>query len=83
MIYIAHRGNLNGPNKDENKPEYIKKSISLGFDCEIDIRYINNILYLGHDTPDYKIDLQFLSKPRIVEIQRKPHKIDLKTLFRF
>lgn len=60
MIYIAHRGNLNGPNKDENKPEYIKKSISLGFDCEIDIRYINNILYLGHDTPDYKIDLQFL-----------------------
>ena len=27
MIFIAHRGNLNGPNKiNENKPEYLKNA---------------------------------------------------------
>jgi len=60
MKLIAHRGNLDGPSKEENKPEYIEKSISLGYDCEIDVRYIDETLYLGHDTPDYEIDLHFL-----------------------
>jgi hypothetical protein len=61
MKYIAHRGNLNGPNPaDENKPEYILKAIQLGFECEIDVRYIHGGWFLGHDTPDYKIDLDFL-----------------------
>jgi len=61
MKYIAHRGNLNGPNTaDENKPEYILKALHLGFECEIDVRYINDEWFLGHDTPDYKIELKFL-----------------------
>ena len=61
MLLIAHRGNLNGPNPtDENKPETIKNVINMGYDCEIDVRYINNELFLGHDNPDYKTNLSFL-----------------------
>ena len=59
--FIAHRGNLYGPDiKNENKIDYILNSIEKGFDCEIDIRYINNTLYLGHDNPDYIVDISFL-----------------------
>ena len=51
MKVISHRGNLNGPNKQaENTIESIKSAINLGFDVEIDVWYIDNILYLGHDS---------------------------------
>jgi glycerophosphoryl diester phosphodiesterase len=51
MKVISHRGNLNGPNKQtENTIESIKAAINLGFDVEIDVWYIDNILYLGHDS---------------------------------
>lgn len=61
MKLIAHRGNINGVNKiKENLPEYILEAINLNYDCEIDIRLIDNVLYLGHDTPSYKIDINFL-----------------------
>ena len=61
MKLIAHRGNINGPNKEfENRPEYILNTLSLGFDCEIDVHMIDNELWLGHDNPQYKIDINFL-----------------------
>jgi hypothetical protein len=61
MKLIAHRGNIYGPNPElENKPEYILDAIKNGYDCEIDVRYLNNEYYLGHDNPDYKIELTFL-----------------------
>lgn len=61
MILISHRGNINGKIPEaENNPEYIDDTIRLGYDVEIDVRLINNNLYLGHDTPDYKIDLDWL-----------------------
>ena len=51
MKVISHRGNLNGPNKQtENTIESIKTAINLGFDVEIDVWYIDKILYLGHDS---------------------------------
>lgn len=63
MKIIAHRGNINGPNLEmENNPDYILNTISLGYDCEIDVRLINNNLYLGHDLPQYKINIDFLLK---------------------
>jgi len=63
MILIAHRGLIDGPNKNlENHPLQILKSIQLGFDCEIDIHVVNNELYLGHDGPQYKIDHEFITK---------------------
>lgn len=61
MILIAHRGNLNGPNKKlENSPEYIMSAIKKGYYVELDLWFINDKLYLGHDTPDYEITIDFL-----------------------
>jgi hypothetical protein len=61
MKLIAHRGNINGPNKElENSPNQILNTLSLGYDCEIDVHLINNNLYLGHDEPQYSIDINFL-----------------------
>jgi len=61
MILIAHRGNIHGPNKlNENKPDYILETIKLGYDCEIDVWKIDSNFFLGHDKPDYEIELHFL-----------------------
>ena len=61
MRFIAHRGNLNGPNeKDENKPSYIDDALNQSFDAEIDLWYANNNFYLGHDSPIYRVDYSWL-----------------------
>lgn len=61
MIYIAHRGNINGPDKvNENKPEYLLYAISQGFYVETDLWIIESELFLGHDEPQYKITIDFL-----------------------
>lgn len=61
MKLIAHRGLLDGPDKDlENHPDQIQKAWSLGFDCEIDLRVIDGQLWLGHDLPQYQITHNFL-----------------------
>lgn len=58
---IAHRGNTDGPNPTtENTPTAIDRAISLGFDCEIDVWYLNGTFYLGHDFPQTQISLAFL-----------------------
>lgn len=63
MIFISHRGNINGKNElEENKPEYIIESINLGYDCEIDLWVENNNLFLGHDLPQHEISFSFLKK---------------------
>jgi hypothetical protein len=57
MILIAHRGNINGPMESlENEPTYIDLAISKGFDVEVDVWYIDGLLYLGHDEPQYVVD---------------------------
>ena len=61
MFIIAHRANLNGPNKEtENKPEQIQLCILKGYHCEIDVWLINDKLFLGHDEPQYEINLTFI-----------------------
>jgi hypothetical protein len=61
MHLIAHRGNLNGKSLDnENTTEYIDQAISKGFECEIDLWCINDELYLGHDAPEHKIDMDYI-----------------------
>lgn len=63
MKFIAHRGNISGPNKDlENKIDYIDEAINQGYDVEIDLRLNNKTLFLGHDYPQYQIDLDWLTK---------------------
>ena len=61
MKLIAHRGNIFGPDTSrENNPDYIDDALSKKFDVEIDVRFINEQFYLGHDTPDYKIDFDWI-----------------------
>lgn len=60
MILISHRGNLNGKEKNENSPTLINKRLNENFNVEIDVWYENNQFYLGHDNPEYKIDINFL-----------------------
>jgi hypothetical protein len=64
MKLIAHRGLVNGPNKErENHPDQIKEALRNGYDCEIDIRWIDNAWYLGHDNPDHSVPYEFLEQP--------------------
>ena len=61
MRIISHRGNLYGQDSlTENSPKQIEQCIQSGFDCEIDLRSHQDCLYLGHDTFQYKIDLNWL-----------------------
>lgn len=61
MIFISHRGNINGKNPlMENHPDYVKESLNKGFDVEIDLWVKDNIMYLGHDEPQYEISDEFI-----------------------
>ena len=61
MIYISHRGNVDGKKPHlENQPKYIDETISMGFDVEIDVWYIDNKWWLGHDGPQYEIDFDWM-----------------------
>lgn len=67
MYFISHRGNITGKiEKYENSIDYINNAIKLGYDVEIDIWYLNEKLYLGHDGPQYKIHNTFLNKNKNV-----------------
>jgi len=65
MILISHRGNLNGKSNMENRPGYIHKALGQDFDVEIDVWYIEDEFWLGHDIPQYKIEENFLENPRL------------------
>jgi hypothetical protein len=65
MIYIAHRGLIDGPNEGtENSPKQVEYAISQGFDCEVDFWVVNYAIgprfYLGHDYPQYVIEHDFI-----------------------
>ena len=65
MILISHRGNLNGKSNKENRPGYIHKAIGQNFDVEIDVWYIDDAFWLGHDIPQYKVLEGFLEHPNL------------------
>ena len=61
MILISHRGNINGKTDRENHPSYIDEAIEAGYDVEIDVWVDElNALWLGHDEPQYPIDIHWL-----------------------
>ena len=61
MYFISHRGNTNGKNDYENSIDYVLTA-SKEYNVEIDIWYIKNNFYFGHDEPLYLIDVKFLIK---------------------
>jgi hypothetical protein len=61
MILISHRGNIIGSCPDkENRPSYIDCAIQLGLEVEVDIRFVNNDFWLGHDYPQYRVDISWM-----------------------
>ncbi len=63
MRLIAHRGNIVGPKTDlENNPKYIEEALSLGFDAETDLWFLEDEqkFYLGHDFPQHSINIEWL-----------------------
>jgi hypothetical protein len=60
MKLISHRGNINGRFESwENEPTYIDFAIKEGYDVEVDVWYVDSIFYLGHDKPQYVVDLRW------------------------
>jgi hypothetical protein len=65
MILISHRGNIDGPNEvRENSPYYIMEALTMGFDVEIDVWFVDGEFWLGHDSPQDKTDYKFLMNER-------------------
>lgn len=63
MVLISHRGNINGRFESyENEPAYIDHAIELGYDVEIDLWMNDGVLYLGHDSIQYGITLNWLEE---------------------
>ena len=63
MIYISHRGNLDGILKDkENSLQYIQTALDYGVHVEIDLRMKDGQPYLGHDKPQYPVTKQWLQE---------------------
>jgi len=61
MKLISHRGNIDGPNlARENSPYYIMEAIAMGYEVEIDMWWIDERLYLGHDKPQYEVSDEWL-----------------------
>lgn len=61
MIYISHRGNLQGRDiKTENTIDQISVCLDMNLYVEIDLWYEHDLFMLGHDKPQYHIDIDFL-----------------------
>lgn len=87
MVIIAHRGNSVGPVEEmENNPNIIDRVYTKwGINSEVDLWYVNQQLFLGHDYPQYKIDAGWLHMranllwihckniEAMVWLQRHPH----------
>ena len=85
MKYIAHRGLFQGPDKGkENRPSQILLALDKGYDCEIDVWWIKNEWWLGHDEPTYRVDEPFIGQQglwlhcknldALYELMRRPFK---------
>jgi hypothetical protein len=63
MKFIAHRGNVFGPNAElENSPKYITQAISMGYDVEVDLWVSDDKFFLGHDYHQHEISLSFINE---------------------
>ncbi len=66
MILIAHRGLINGPDKNlENNPSQIELALNAGFEIELDLWMTDTGLFLGHDEPQYQVDRDFLDQDKL------------------
>ena len=67
MIYIAHRGNIDGPKPLlENQKDYIEKALTMGFHAEVDVWVKDGKIMLGHDEGLYAVNIDFLQNKKII-----------------
>ena len=65
MKYISHRGNTIGPKPlVENDPAYVRNTLQMGFDVEVDVWSVNKNYFLGHDSPKYIVKEVFLENDK-------------------
>ena len=63
MKLISHRGNISGPNPEqENQPEYIAEALKQGYDVEIDVWFKDDKFMLGHDEPQYEFPFELIDQ---------------------
>lgn len=63
MHWIAHRGNMFGPNPDrENHPDYIVEALDAGYEAEVDVWVEGGRWFLGHDAPTHAVDPEFFAR---------------------
>lgn len=60
---IAHRGNTKGKTEHENRPVYLMNAAKDHF-VEVDVWYVNDKIFLGHDEPTYEISIDFLKNEK-------------------
>jgi hypothetical protein len=66
MIYIAHRGLIDGPDESrENRPDTIMEALNEGFNAEVDVWFKDDKWFLGHNEPQYRVDREFLSRTNL------------------
>lgn len=66
MILIAHRGLINGPNAGLENTEFAASvCLTEGFDVELDVWFIDQNWYLGHDAPTNITTFEFIKQPRL------------------
>lgn len=67
MKIISHRGNLSGKNlNQENDPFYVDAAILQNFDVEIDVWFLNDQFYLGHDYADHSVTSRWFEDRKAV-----------------
>jgi hypothetical protein len=66
MFLISHRGNTKGLSPSlENDPCHLKEVLQAGFDIEIDVWSEKDKFYLGHDYPQYSVNIEFLKNEKL------------------
>lgn len=67
MIFIAHRGNIDGPIPEkENDPNYILDALVAGYDVEVDVWYIDRRFYLGREQKKlHPVSMKFLENEHL------------------
>ena len=67
MLLISHRGNTSVANPSkENHPDYIMETLNKEYMVEVDVWFIENKLYLGHDEPLYDLNSKILDNKNIL-----------------
>ncbi len=51
--------------KRENHPDHVLEALDNGYHAEIDVWFIDEKFYLGHDRPQYEVDISFLKDARL------------------